>query len=317
VVKGLAVRHLHYWSQRPVATADGRLSIGYGYDQLAMGEQYNSPGSPYWAMKFFLSLALLDTHPFWQATAAPLPALAPVRAMQHAGMLVCRDPKGAHVFALASGQHWLWPRHGAAKYAKFAYSTAFGFSVPSGRHGLAQAAADSMLAVSTDGVHYRVRETPLEARLEAGMLHSCWEPWPGVAVETWLLPAPPWHLRLHRLRCDRPLWSAEGGFALAGAGAGQPAAGLGLALASGSAGASGLRDLAGPGLVQRIGQVIVPAPNTNLLAPRTWLPTLLGRHAAGEHWLACAVVGLPEPSAWERVWDACPECPDWFVALAG
>jgi len=324
VVKGLALRHLRAWSQRPIFTADGRLSIGYAYAQLQMAEQYNSPGSPYWAMKFFLPLALPETHPFWQAEAAPQPALAAVREMPHAGMLVCRDPESAHVFALASGQHWLWPRHGSAKYAKFAYSTVFGFSVPAGRlqpmpagrRGLGQAAADSMLALSDDGAHYRVRDTPIEARIEAGMLRSRWEPWDDVEVETWLIPWPPWHLRLHRLRCRRRLWSAEGGFALDRTAIGRQEAGRGLALASGPAGASGLRDLAGQGLVQRMGRVVATAPNTNLLASLTLLPSLLGQHAAGEHWLACAVVGLPDTARWERMWGACPECPGWFVRLA-
>jgi hypothetical protein len=175
-----------------------------------------------------------------------------------------------------------------------------------------------MLVLSDDGVHYRAREEPLEARIEAGALRARWHPWPGVEVETWLVPAPPWHLRLHRLRCDRRLWSAEGGFALdrageeAGSRATRQEARAGLALARYPAGASGLRDLLG----RRMGQVLAAAPNTNLLAARTVLPTLLGQHAAGEHWLACAVVAIPDSARWERVWTACPACPPWFSQLA-
>ena len=318
VLKGLALRHLQGWSRRPIFTPDGVLSIGYGYPQLHMAEKYNSPGSPYWALKFFLPLALPDTHPFWQAEAAPQPALAPVQNMPHAGMIVCRDPESAHVFALAAGQHARWLRHGAAKYAKFAYSNVFGFSVPSSGRGLERAAADSMLALSADGVHYRVREEPLDARLEAGALRARWQPWPGVEVETWLVAAPPWHLRLHRLRCDRRVWSAEGGFAVdrageeAGSSAACQEAGPGLALARYPGGASGLREYFG----QRVGEVVAVAANTNLLAARTVLPTLLGQHAAGEHWLACAVVAIPDPARWDRVWAACPTCPAWFSELA-
>ena len=65
-----------------------------------------------------------------------------------------------------------------------------------------------------------------------------------------------------------------------------------------------------------MGRVVAPAPNTNLLARRTLLPSLLGQHAAGEHWLACAVVGVADPARWERVWAAVPECPEWFNKLA-
>jgi hypothetical protein len=318
VLKGLALRHLQAWSRRPIFHANGTLSIGYGYSHLDMAEQYNAPGSPYWALKFFLPLALPETHPFWQADAAPQPALPPVKPLPHAGMIVCHEPGSAHVFALAGGQHAMWARHGAAKYAKFAYSTAFGFSVPAGGAGLEQAAADSMLALSDDGVHYRVREVPLDARIEPRGLYARWEPWPGVEVETWLVPDPPWHLRLHRLRCDRVLWSAEGGFALdrggdeAQTGSSRHEAGSGLALARYPAGAGGLRDLFG----QRTGGVLVVAPNTNVITERTVLPTLIGQHAAGEHWLACAVAAVTDPSRWERMWAACPVCPQWFEERA-
>src|SRR5258707_9559702 len=141
VVKGLTLRHLHYWSRRPIFMPGGALSIGYAYSQLNMAEQYNSPGSPYWALKFFLPLALPETHPFWQAEAAPQPALAAVQALPPAGVIGGRDPQSAPVFALAAGQHAMRARHGAAKYAKIAHPTRFGFSVPSGAPEPDQAAA--------------------------------------------------------------------------------------------------------------------------------------------------------------------------------
>ena len=46
------------------------LSIGYGYPNLFMCESYNSAGSPYWALKAFLPLALPEDHPFWTAEEA-------------------------------------------------------------------------------------------------------------------------------------------------------------------------------------------------------------------------------------------------------
>jgi hypothetical protein len=231
-------------------------------------------------------------------------------------MIVCRDRASRHVVALASGQHEPWVRHAGEKYAKFSYSTAFGFSVPLGRRGLEQAAADSMLALSDDGEYYRVRERPVEAGYEHGALRSRWRPLPGVEVETWLIPNPPWHMRVHRLRTDRPLWSAEGGFELDRTGddplarAGYERAGEGVALARYPAGASGLRDLLG----QRAGRVLRADPNPNLLAPRTVLPTLLGQHAPGEHWLTCAVLAEPDVDDWKNAWEQPPELPAWLNA---
>lgn len=316
VIKGLALRHLRWWSRQPIFTSDGLLTIGYAYPNLNMAEQYNSPGSPYWALKFFLPLALPESHPFWEAAESPLPELPTIKQQLHPSMLFCRDHANRHVVALASGQHEPWIRHAGEKYAKFAYSTAFGFSVPLGRRGLTQAAADSMLALSDDGEYYRVRERPLDASYEHGALRSRWQPLPGVEVESWLIASPPWHVRVHRLRTDRPLWSAEGGFALDRTGddplarAGSETAGEGYAFARFPAGGSGLRDLLG----LRTGRVLRADPNTNLLASRTVLPTLLDEHAAGEHWLACAVLAEPDLEDWERAWEHTPELPSWLSA---
>ena len=74
VMKGIIVRNLNWWLAKPIFDRDGVLTIGYGYPQQYMAEQYNAPGSPYWGLKVFLLLALPEDHPFWTAEAAPLPA---------------------------------------------------------------------------------------------------------------------------------------------------------------------------------------------------------------------------------------------------
>ena len=73
-----AVRHtvlanLHHWFQYPITDAAGVLTIGYQYPNLLMSEWYNAPGSPYWAFKAFLFLALPADHPFWTAPDATVP----------------------------------------------------------------------------------------------------------------------------------------------------------------------------------------------------------------------------------------------------
>lgn len=311
-VKGLALRHLRWWMSRPICDSDGVLTIGYGYPNLGMAEEYNSPGSPYWAMKSFLPLALPGDHPFWTTEEAPLPVVEGISVQPHAGMLLHRDSPTGHVFALSSGQEASWPRHGAAKYAKFAYSTGFGFSVPSDGYGLERGAPDSMLALSDDGdVYWRVRTTLEESRVDGERLYSRWRPWPDVEVETWLIPHPPWHIRVHRLRTQRPLWSAEGGYSLdrtaVDTAEGRHLTGRGRASAVYPAGGSGIVDLAADLDETRDGEVIRLAPNTNLLHPRTVLPVLRAAHPPGEHWLACAVFATTDRTKWTDDWSSRPE----------
>ncbi|WP_199041803.1 DUF2264 domain-containing protein [Glycomyces salinus] len=300
-VKGLLLRHLRHWARLPAVDEAGLLTIGYAYPDLNLTEAYNSPGSPYWAMKAFLPLALPGGHPFWRAEETGPPRLEPVRPQPHAGMVLVRDR--THAWALAGGQSGLQFRHGAEKYAKFAYSTAFGFSVPAGGHGLHQLAADSMLALSEDGTHWRVRESAEEVRVEGGTVRSRWRPWPDVEIETTLTAGGPWHVRTHLVRTGRPLWTAEGGWALDRTGddpadpRGREESGPGFAQAAYPAGFSGLRDLDRA----RTGELVRAEPNTNLLHPRTVIPTLRGRCEPGEHRLSCEVLAAG-PGPWERLW---------------
>ncbi|GAA1360676.1 DUF2264 domain-containing protein [Streptomyces beijiangensis] len=303
VVKGHYLRHLRWWRQQPITTPDGLLSIGYGYPQPALAEQYNAPGSPYWALKTFLPLALPDSHPFWTAPELTAPALPPVTEQPHAGAVLMRS--GGDVTLLAGRQHHSWVRHGAEKYAKFAYSTRFGFSVPAGPVGAEQGAYDSMLALSEDGDHFRVREEPADPAVAAGTVRSTWHPWPDVEITTWLTAAPPWHLRVHRIRTARHLHTAEGGFAVDRDGGTDRRTGAARARIASPAGLTGLIDSDG----RRTGETVDCLPGTNVLARRTALPLLTTELPPGEHWLRCAVLGTAAGPEGETAWKNPPAPP--------
>lgn len=97
VMKGIIVRNLQWWLARPIFDRDGVLTIGNGYPQMYMAEQYNAPGSPYWGLKVFLLLVLPDDHPFWSCDASPLPrelTRTGVTPQPSADLLLQRLPDG-------------------------------------------------------------------------------------------------------------------------------------------------------------------------------------------------------------------------------
>jgi len=53
------------------------------------------------------------------------------------------------------------------------------------------------------------------AKIAGDVLYAKWSPFKDVSVETWLVPAASWHLRVHRIQSPRALQIAEGGFAIA------------------------------------------------------------------------------------------------------
>ncbi len=310
VVKGLVLRHLRWWLRQPIFDTAGILTVGYGYPNLLMAENYNGPGSPYWALKTFLVLALPEAHPFWRAEEEPLPRLPGRRVLPHAGMVVCRDEAQDVTVALCCGRGSQFS-HAAEKYLKFAYSPAFGICVPTEGVGLEARGHDNALALSEEGEYWRVRRRVVANGLADGVLWTRWQPWPDVEVTSWVWPEEPWHVRVHRVRTGRALLTAEGGFAVARDSEERPLADdwdsparRGLRVRVGDR-ASAVFDLRGGRTAERVD----PAPNSHLDRPHAHLPTLRGELAPGEHWLAAAFRG--ERGAAERFdWTAVPS-PDW------
>ncbi|KAJ5641446.1 hypothetical protein N7490_005446 [Penicillium lividum] len=321
-VKGMLLRHLRWWAKNSsqMFAADGTLTIGYLYPNMFMCESYNSPQSPYWAMKSFVILALESNDEFWIAAEAPHPLfstspecrrISGVKYLPAPSQILCHHRAGQHHFMLSGGQFCMWPLKATeAKYSKFAYSSAFGFSVPTGRL-LAQLAPDNTLAIShDDGCTWTTRWETIGnphskyisfGGVELNCLQSTWKPWKNaeIEIETTLIPPcdewPDWHVRIHRIRSQNHnsthenLILVEGGFAIQ---AKQPRQMVALnqdwangfehegtlendvsSLVLSRAGASGLKSILDSGTVVE-GKILKSDPNTNLIEPRALIPTI-------------------------------------------
>ncbi|OAB76606.1 hypothetical protein PNBC_04180 [Paenibacillus crassostreae] len=291
VMKGLILRNLRWWFQKPIFNEAGVLTVGYTYPNLVMAENYNSPGSPYWALKSFLPLALADDHPFWHTEELPLPKLNSLSVQLPPHLVICRNEVSDHITAfnsghLSSNEHI----HTSAKYEKFAYSNAFGFSVPRAEWGLGQGAFDSMLALSEGDNLFRVRRKNEESRIEDNVLYSKWKPWHDVEIQTWIVAGLPWHIRIHQVNTQRTLDAAEGGFALG--------SDLDLQVvndentgitASCSQGSSRIVSILGYDTTD----LIYANANTNVLHTLTVIPSLKVSLEPGTHWIISAIYGEP------------------------
>ncbi|WP_312268579.1 DUF2264 domain-containing protein [Pseudescherichia sp.] len=287
IVKGIVLRHLRWWLAQPIFDRDGILTLGFAYPNLAMCEDYNSPGSPYWALKVFLILALPEGHPFWQAEEQPLPALAAQRALPHAGQILMHSEASRHVCMLVSGQLELNNYvNTEAKYTKFAYSSRFGFTIERGRYGIKHAACDSMLLLAEGDEYYRGRRGCDETVVNDAYIFSRWSPWHDVKVATWLIPCGDGHLRLHRIDTARHLNSVEGGFAVMKAPYQTQASGCVVHAANGS---SAIYDLSFG--LERHGDCVITPPNSSVMfAECAAIPVLTATLTPGRHWLCCAAI---------------------------
>lgn len=221
-IKGMLLRHLRWWSKCPdIFNVDGTMNIGFTYPNMYLAENYNSPQSVYWCFKAFIVLMLPEDHHFWRAPellhpSLVTPTLPRVQVVWPPRHILCSSPE--HHFVLSSGQ-MTRKAHKAreAKYGKFAYSSAFAFSVPCGPlHE--QTAPDSALSVSHDDDEtWKVRSEPFDERIvdikisgrdprAIPAISSVWRPWKylDLTITTILAPLmvefPGWHVRLHRIR---------------------------------------------------------------------------------------------------------------------
>lgn len=151
-----------------------------------------------------------------------------------------------------------------------------------------------------------------------------------VEVVTWLIPPPdtdaPYHTRIHRITNtgSRVIQMADAGFAIHSHTGPQhserrllPLKGVvdgthgrfhsaNAALAISKAGASGIVDLLGSGT----GRVQDADGNSNLIAPRTVIPMVVGQTGGGDTWLASRVFAVPShggqglsgDGAWLQQW---------------
>jgi hypothetical protein len=303
VLKGLILRNLRHWLSRPIFDGEGLLTVGCGYPNLVMAEQYNSPASPYWALKTYLVLALPETHPFWKAEEEPLPELPSVSHNAPPHLVACRAGSGRseHVYLLNAGQYPCWESvHAAAKYAKFAYSNRFGFCVQHSSYDLPKVGCDSSLVFSEGDGYWRERRQSHDRRSSLSWVRSTWNPWPDVSVTSWVLPLGPWQVRVHEVDSSRELECVEGGFSLPElASPGLPPrpeleqARDEALLARFPWAYGGILDIGsqtGGAVQKRSAQLHKPEPNLNILHPKVRIPILRGRLPRGRSILACAVL---------------------------
>ena len=269
VLKGIISRHLVYWLNQPIFDNAGVLTIGYCYPNLQMSESYNAPGSPYWAMKAFLFLALPEEHPYWRAPIAPLPELGSLKYLEHANMLIQRGD--GKVVALVPGRTMAdGHSHTIEKYGKFAYSSKFGFSIARSNVTLAENAPDSMLAFQVYG-YFFVKNT-IEKDYVIGENGLCvrWSPMEGIHVETTIEPTADGHIRTHRITSAVECTAYDCGFAVSTDDREWFTKEIteDSATVRNAGGFCMVRSLHGGGRAD----VMIPDPNTNLVASKTQIP---------------------------------------------
>lgn len=275
VVKGIINRNLTDWLGAPIFDNAGILTIGYKYPNLFMSETYNAPGSPYWAMKAFLILALPAEHEFFSVEAQQLPELESVHEIAAANMIVTNNGTNAVIYpkGLPDGEQF---HQMPEKYGKFAYSSRFGFSVSRSQRLLGDCAPDSMLCFVTDDFVYTNRCTKSAELMGDKRIRLFWTPCNGIEVETIITPYENAHKREHTIRASFSCTAYDAGYAVMFDEKTKLSNKSGEALAVSDKGGCRIYSEYGEGVI------IDAAPNTNLIYTHTKIPALRYEIPVGE-----------------------------------
>ncbi|MDN3310866.1 DUF2264 domain-containing protein [Microbacterium oryzae] len=174
-----ADRIVSHFAGHGVPDARGLLTMGWHDEWRPLAQSYSGPGSPYWAAKGLLGIALPADHPVWTAPAEPLPVESAdfVRAIAAPGWVAAGTAADGIVRVVNHGTD-----HAAAGalvgdsplYARLAYSTAT--SPLLDERGWREPLEQSVTLVDAADATHRAAMELLDARVVDGL---------GVAASTW------------------------------------------------------------------------------------------------------------------------------------
>lgn len=290
-VKEIITKNLSFWQQKNITNSNSVLSLGYGYNQQLMTEDYNAPGSPMWAFKAFVLLDLSDNHKFWKINESHN-FLDKKIAQKEPGFLIVSSQNQNIIYSCKQFPKNINMYQGKEKYCKFAYSSLLGFDISRNQLGLEGYAIDSTLAFSLlNHEQYMSKYKTDGYKVENDYLITSWHLWDEVNVTTYLIPINlDSHLRIHVIYNFVPLESVEGGFSLPNWNQKYDSflTNKNRLKVFNNYGYSIIKDVLGdrkPGLVNQ-------GPNTNLLNPnKNAIPILKKRIDKGKHIFITLVSG--------------------------
>jgi hypothetical protein len=128
VLRRAAVGVVKHFHDHGVPDARGLLTTGWYHEWPGLAQSYSGPGSPYWASKGLLGLALPADHPVWTADEEPLPVERGdvLRAIAAPGWVVSGTSDDGVVRVANHGTDHAVPGSTSADsplYARLGYST--------------------------------------------------------------------------------------------------------------------------------------------------------------------------------------------------
>lgn len=279
-IKDLLIKSIKLWGEKDIFR-NGYLNIGYYYENMNIMEDYNSYGSPYWALKFFIIL-LSESNGFWEA---PVEHFSKYKRDYI-------DPK-LTIYSFNS-EVYLFPiidtlpyqsANFNDKYEKFVYSSLFGFNISKDSID-STIAFDSTIAVSFDGKTYITRRNISTKLVEKNFIRSIWKINDDALITSYNIIGLPWNIRIHLIDSKQPFFMCEGAFPIKNEKIVLQKEGGWLIIKNGFQ-SSGIKSILGEGICK----IEDMFPNTNLFFRKTSVPVCYYHIRKGKSFVVTEIFG--------------------------
>lgn len=210
-ILSLIEQNLKWWKEKNITDGEGLLNLGYSYRNESICENYNSSGSVYWVMKFFLIL-LIDKKNFKWNTEAPTidshSAIIPIANND----IIISSYKTWNCAFINSYNGSPNPQN-AAKYMHFAYNSETGFNLSKDPTNFSKLSDDASLIFNICGVKHH-RERNLFYRERNLLQDFTWSCGNLINIRSIVIPRNSHFIRLHIIESIIECDCYETGFAI-------------------------------------------------------------------------------------------------------
>lgn len=199
-----------WWKSQPIRNEEGIYNLGYAYRNEFICEDYNSSGSVYWILKFFLVLLLESESDLWDIQTGKEEEYL-IRPIANGDIYISKNEHSTSLFP--NSFNGSPNSQNTAKYMRFAYNSMAGFNLNKDSTNFVNLSDDSSLVFKIGGIKHQ-REQNLNYRTYNGVQEFLWKCGDFIKIKTYVIPGLYSYVRVHIIDSNIECTCYETGFAL-------------------------------------------------------------------------------------------------------
>jgi hypothetical protein len=198
-----------WWSKQEIYDDKGIQCLGYAYPNSSMLEAYNSSGSVYWSLKFFLILLAGNNSLVWNEPQIANRLEEGTYTLANGDIIIQAGDNSSTAYI--NSYHGSGHVQDFAKYMHFAYNSATGFNICKSENIFNRLSDDSSLIFDINGIKKK-RTDNLFYSCKNSIQEFVWTIDNTIDVVSTVIPLDDYYVRIHVIRSNKSCDCYETGF---------------------------------------------------------------------------------------------------------